>query len=95
MMRCRAIGFVEVETLPPEARKRRYLKDRSDRGRPPHFSFACMDAQTKCEDHTHPYSDGFGLTRDVQNAKEQIFVTGKDTGWFVYNLVVNLAGIYV
>lgn len=33
--------------------------------------------------------DGFGLMRDAQSAKPQIFRTGD--GWFVYNLVTNLA----
>lgn len=36
-----------------------------------------------------PYSDGIGIQRDAANAKPQIFVTGD--GWFVYNLVINLA----
>lgn len=36
-----------------------------------------------------PFSDGIGITRDAANAKPQIFVTGD--GWFIYNLVVNLA----
>ena len=36
-----------------------------------------------------PYSDGIGITRDAANAKPQIFVTG--AGWFIYNLVANLA----
>ncbi|MDE2900503.1 MAG: hypothetical protein OXN15_05690 [Chloroflexota bacterium] len=35
------------------------------------------------------YRDGFGLMRDARAAKPQIFRTGD--GWFVYNLVVNLA----
>ena len=33
--------------------------------------------------------DGFGLMRDAQSAKPQLFRTGD--GWFVYNLVTNLA----
>ena len=33
--------------------------------------------------------DGFGLMRDAQTAKPQMFRTGD--GWFVYNLVTNLA----
>ena len=36
-----------------------------------------------------PYSDGLGVMRDAQMAKPQTFITGD--GWFVYNLVVNLA----
>ena len=36
-----------------------------------------------------PLSDGFGLMRDVQDAKPERFRTGD--GWFVYNLVTNLA----
>ena len=36
-----------------------------------------------------PYEDGFGVMRDAQTAKPQSFRTGD--GWFVYNLVVNLA----
>jgi len=36
-----------------------------------------------------PFSDGIGVQRDAQTAKPQSFVTGD--GWFVYNLVSNLA----
>ena len=36
-----------------------------------------------------PYSDGIGFHRDATTAKPQSLVTGH--GWFVYNLVVNLA----
>ena len=36
-----------------------------------------------------PYSDGIGVMRDAQTAKPQNFITGD--GWFVYNLVTNLA----
>jgi hypothetical protein len=36
-----------------------------------------------------PYSDGFGIMRDAQTAKPQSFRTGD--GWFIYNLVTNLA----
>ena len=36
-----------------------------------------------------PYSDGFGIVRDLASAKPQIFATGD--GWFTYNLVTNLA----
>ena len=35
------------------------------------------------------FRDGFGLMRDAQTAKPQWFRTGD--GWFVYNLVTNLA----
>ncbi len=35
------------------------------------------------------FNDGFGLMRDAQTAKPQAFRTGD--GWFVYNLVSNLA----
>ena len=35
------------------------------------------------------FSDGIGLIRDAANAKRQAFLTGD--GWFVYNLVTNLA----
>jgi len=36
-----------------------------------------------------PYEDGIGVQRDAQRAKHQSFLTGD--GWFVYNLIVNLA----
>ena len=36
-----------------------------------------------------PYSDGIGVMRDAQTAKPQTFHTGD--GWFIYNLVTNLA----
>ena len=36
-----------------------------------------------------PYDDGIGIMRDAQTAKPQTFRTGD--GWFVYNLVTNLA----
>lgn len=36
-----------------------------------------------------PYDDGIGIQRDAQTAKPQVFITGD--GWFVYNLVTNLA----
>lgn len=36
-----------------------------------------------------PYSDGIGVMRDAQTAKPQTFQTGD--GWFIYNLVTNLA----
>lgn len=36
-----------------------------------------------------PYSDGIGIQRDAQTAKPQVFITGD--GWFLYNLVRNLA----
>ncbi len=36
-----------------------------------------------------PFSNGFGILREVTNAKPQIFLTGD--GWFSYNLVTNLA----
>ncbi len=36
-----------------------------------------------------PYSDGFGIHRDVPNAKPQTFQTGQ--GWFSYSLVTELA----
>ncbi len=36
-----------------------------------------------------PYSDGFGLMRDNQRAKPETFITGD--GWFIYNLVSQLA----
>jgi hypothetical protein len=36
-----------------------------------------------------PFDDGVGLVRDALTAKPQIFKTGD--GWFVYNLVSNLA----
>ena len=35
------------------------------------------------------FNDGFGIMRDAQTAKPQSFRTGD--GWFVYNLVTNLA----
>jgi hypothetical protein len=38
-----------------------------------------------------PYSDGIGLQRDAASAKPQSFVTGD--GWFIYNLVTNLANL--
>ena len=36
-----------------------------------------------------PYEDGLGVMRDAQTAKPQTFRTGD--GWFIYNLVTNLA----
>ena len=36
-----------------------------------------------------PFGDGIGIVRDAANAKLQIFATGD--GWFIHNLVVNLA----
>ena len=36
-----------------------------------------------------PYRDGIGIMRDAQTAKPQTFQTGD--GWFIYNLVTNLA----
>ena len=36
-----------------------------------------------------PYEDGIGVMRDAQTAKPQTFKTGD--GWFIYNLVTNLA----
>ena len=36
-----------------------------------------------------PYSDGMGIMRDARTAKPQSFRTGD--GWFIYNLVTNLA----
>ena len=36
-----------------------------------------------------PYNDGIGIMRDAQTAKPQTFRTGD--GWFIYNLVTNLA----
>ena len=36
-----------------------------------------------------PYEDGIGIMRDAQSARPQSFRTGD--GWFVYNLVSNLA----
>lgn len=36
-----------------------------------------------------PFDDGIGVQRDATTAKPQIFVTGD--GWFIYNLVSNLA----
>ena len=36
-----------------------------------------------------PYADGLGISRETATGKPQIFLTGD--GWFVYNLVRNLA----
>ncbi len=36
-----------------------------------------------------PYQDGIGVMRDAQNARPQTFLTGD--GWFIFNLVTNLA----
>ena len=36
-----------------------------------------------------PYQDGLGIMQEAQTAKPQTFITGD--GWFVYNLVTNLA----
>lgn len=36
-----------------------------------------------------PYKDGIGVMRDTQTAKPQTFKTGD--GWFIYNLIINLA----
>ena len=38
-----------------------------------------------------PYDDGFGIMKDNQTAKPQVFRAGD--GWFSYNLAVNLAQI--
>lgn len=38
-----------------------------------------------------PYSDGLGLMRDNLRAKPETFTVGEDDGWFLYNLVTNLA----
>lgn len=38
-----------------------------------------------------PYTDGIGLQRDAMSAKPQVFVL--DDGWFIHNLVTNLANI--
>ena len=38
-----------------------------------------------------PYDDGFGIMKDKQTAKPQVFRTGD--GWFSYNLAVNLTQI--
>ena len=35
------------------------------------------------------YGDGIGVMRDAQTAMPQTFRTGD--GWFIYNLVTNLA----
>lgn len=35
-----------------------------------------------------PYEDGFGIMRDAQNAKAQVFVTGD--GWFCHNVMANV-----
>lgn len=35
-----------------------------------------------------PYSNGIGITKDVANAKTQIFINGD--GWFIYNIVSNI-----
>jgi hypothetical protein len=35
-----------------------------------------------------PYEDGFGIMRDAQNAKAQVFITGD--GWFCHNLMANV-----
>ena len=36
-----------------------------------------------------PYNDGIGVQRDTSTATPQTFVTGD--GWFIYNLLTNLA----
>ena len=38
-----------------------------------------------------PYSDGLGFMRDNLRAKPETFTVGEDDGWFLYNLVTNLA----
>jgi len=35
-----------------------------------------------------PYEDGFGIMRDAQNAKAQVFITGD--GWFCHNVMANV-----
>ena len=40
-----------------------------------------------------PYSDGMGIQRDAATAKPQSFVVGD--GWFIYNLVTNLANLSI
>ena len=37
----------------------------------------------------NPYSDGIGIQKDAASARPQIFITGD--GWFIYNLVTNIA----
>jgi hypothetical protein len=36
-----------------------------------------------------PYSDGLGVVKEAANPKPQVFVVGN--GWFIYNLVMNVA----
>ena len=38
-----------------------------------------------------PYSDGLGFMRDNLRAKPETFTVGENDGWFLYNLVTNLA----
>ncbi len=38
-----------------------------------------------------PYSDGIGIMRDLARAKPETFRTDGDDGWFLYNLVTNVA----
>ena len=38
-----------------------------------------------------PYSDGIGFMRDNLRAKPETFTVAEDDGWFLYNLVTNLA----
>jgi hypothetical protein len=39
-----------------------------------------------------PFEDGVGIVRDAQTAKPQIFKVGD--GWFIHNLVTNLAQLH-
>ena len=38
-----------------------------------------------------PHSDGIGIMRDLARAKPEAFRTDGDDGWFLYNLVTNVA----
>ena len=38
-----------------------------------------------------PYENGLGFMRDLARAKPETFKTAGDDGWFLYNLVTNLA----
>lgn len=39
----------------------------------------------------HPYDNGVGVMKDAANAKAQVFITGD--GWFIYNLLTNIAAL--
>ncbi len=37
------------------------------------------------------YNDGVGVFKGIESAREQVFITGDDTGWFTYRVVRGMA----